>query len=274
MTRIFFSIFLFVLFSTASAQDFYKDILINTENEATMKLYKERGIREVLIKSFEYNGVESEGFFCQKKISKNYLSSVLLTKSLYTSPSILTTTYNTQGRVVSSTDSSEITVNKTAYTYNADGTVQRLLSTSVSKDDDFVNTADEQHIYHYRANNTPDTLWRIKKNDTAIILFASDEAGNVTLEKNTKTGEKYYYYYNEKQQLTDIAVSNADRPKPFPLYVFAYASNGNLTQMTVTENGGSNFVIWKYGYDNGLRYGEKCYGKDRKIMGSLEYTYK
>ena len=44
--------------------------------------------------------------------------------------------------------------------------------------------------------------------------------------------------------------------------------------MTVTQEGGSNFLIWKYAYDNGMRVREKCYGKDRKLMGSIVYEYK
>ncbi len=44
--------------------------------------------------------------------------------------------------------------------------------------------------------------------------------------------------------------------------------------MTTTEEGGSYYYIWKYTYDNGLRLKEKCFSKEKRLMGTIEYEYK
>ena len=36
------------------------------------------------------------------------------------------------------------------------------------------------------------------------FLFSLDENKNVTIEKNSETGDLYYYYYDAKNRLTDI----------------------------------------------------------------------
>ena len=44
--------------------------------------------------------------------------------------------------------------------------------------------------------------------------------------------------------------------------------------MTTTEEGGNNYFIWKYNYDNNLRSQERLFSKDRRLMGRIEYEYK
>ena len=70
---------LFVLLITikpfTNAQYYYKDIISNKQITADLNAYKENKIRKISVKSFEDNGIESEGFFCEKKISKNYKKS-------------------------------------------------------------------------------------------------------------------------------------------------------------------------------------------------------
>ena len=56
-------------------------------------------------------------------------------------------------------------------------------------------------------------------------------------------------------------------------YLFEYNNASQIAQMTTTEEGGSYYYIWKYTYSNGLRSGEKCYSKERRLMGSIEYEY-
>ena len=112
------------------------------------------------------------------------------------------------------------------------------------------------------------------KTDKTPILFMTDEKGNISIEKNTKTGEKYYYYYDVKNRLTDIVHSSEFTEKLLPDYMFEYDESGNMTQMISTEEGSSNYFIWRYSYENGLRSVEKCYSKEKRLMGSLQYEYK
>jgi hypothetical protein len=58
-----------------------------------------------------------------------------------------------------------------------------------------------------------------------------------------------------------------------PDYLFEYNASGQLTQMTTIE-GSSDFTIWKYQYENGLRTAEKAYDRNRKLLGTIEYQYK
>ena len=68
---------------------------------------------------------------------------------------------------------------------------------------------------------------------------------------------------------------NDFKTRMMPDYLFEYNhSAGYLTQMTTTEEGGNYYYIWKYNYENGLRVREKCFNKEKKLMGSIEYEYK
>ena len=67
---------------------------------------------------------------------------------------------------------------------------------------------------------------------------------------------------------------NQFNEKMLPDYIFEHNSAGLVTQMTTTEEGGSYYYIWKYTYDNGLRISEKCFSKERRLMGTIQYEYK
>ncbi|MGF2412505.1 MAG: hypothetical protein ACQUYJ_09270, partial [Ferruginibacter sp.] len=77
-----------------------------------------------------------------------------------------------------------------------------------------------------------------------------------------------------KNRITDVVRLNQFNQKMLPDYMFEYNNAGLITQMTTTEEGGSYYFIWKYSYENGLRTKEKCYSKERRLMGSIEYEYK
>ena len=65
--------FIFCFFAaTTNAQYYYKDILSNKELVAEMARMKEQKIKTVSLHSFEDDGSPSEGFFCEKKINRNY----------------------------------------------------------------------------------------------------------------------------------------------------------------------------------------------------------
>ena len=67
---------------------------------------------------------------------------------------------------------------------------------------------------------------------------------------------------------------NQFNQKMLPDYIFEYNNAGLIAQMTTTEEGGSYYFIWRYTYDNGLRIREKCYSKEKRLMGTIEYEYK
>ncbi|MFZ1529913.1 MAG: hypothetical protein WAT19_14245 [Ferruginibacter sp.] len=259
----------------AWAQYYYKDIISNGQLTVTMQLYKENKVRNVDIKSFESDGSESEGFFCRKKISKDYRSVELFTRSAISSPSLFTSVFNTDGTLSYTNDSSDISVTKIFYHYDEQKRVRSIVSSVRSQDDDFVNEILEEHLYEYGTEKLPVKMFRIKNHtDTTLILFANDEHNNLGIEKDTRSGTKYYYYYDNQGRLTDVVQENDFKLRPMPDYIFEYDSNGNLSQMISTEEGANNYFTWKYKYENGLRTSEKCYSKDRRLMGSVQYEYK
>jgi hypothetical protein len=261
-------------FINANAQYYYKDILSTKQITADLNAYKENKIRKISIKSFEDNGEESEGFFCEKKLSKKYKTSTLFTRSNFSYASLFTATYDEAGKILTTYDSSDLSVTEIRYTYNSNNQITNILSSIQSIDEDFNNGIKEEHIYTYE-NNLVTNMQKIKNGkDTLTILFSADENGNITLEKDTKNGTKYYYYYDAKNRLTDIVPETEYTKALKPDYIFEYNNAGLITQMTAVEEGSSHYFIWKYSYDNGLRTKERCYSDERKLMGSIEYSYK
>ena len=260
----------------ASAQYYYKDILSNKQLLADLAAYKQNKIKTINIKSFEDDGSPSEGFFCQKKFSKDYTKSELFTRSNISAASMLTSTFNSKGQLIKTYDSSTIAVNSNVYNYDDNSRLASIISMVRSNDDDFTNEITEQHIYSYNEQNLPLQMIRVKNGtDSTIILFALDEQNNIAIEKDTKSGTKYYYYYDAKKRITDIVQANDFKTGLLPDYLFEYNNSAGLvSQMTSTEEGRNNYYVWKYTYEDGLRVKEKCFTKERKLMGSVEYEYK
>jgi len=269
-----FFLFLFTAIFNVHAQYYYRDIISNRQLHAEMAQYRENKVRLIKIRSFEDDGTESDGFFCEKKISRDYRKTELFTRSNISGISLLTSLFNEKGQLVSTSDSSELAVSINRYTYDNEGRIISILSIIRSSDDDFTSEIREEHLYYYGNGSIPEKMIRVKNlSDSTNILFGLDEHNNLGIEKDSRNGSKYYYYYDSKNRLTDIVHDNEHTTKLIPDYLFEYNSTGQLLQMTNTEEGGSNYFVWKYSYENGLRSKEKCYSKERKLMGSIEYIY-
>lgn len=260
----------------SNAQYYYQDIYSNQALLTEMAKLKEQKIRTITVKSFEDDGSESEGFFLEKKIAKNYASMETFSRSYMSAASVLTTRFNKLGLLENTTDSSDIVVRSSSYTYNEKKQLTGVVSSIRSSDDDFVTEILEEHIYLYNEKGILMKMHKVKnKVDTTEILFSTDEKNNVAIEKDTKTGSKYYYYYDGKNRLTEIAHSNDFMQGIYPDYQFEYNNAGLITQMINTEEGANKYYfIWKYTYSDGLRTREKCYSKERRLMGTIEYEYK
>ena len=47
-----------------------------------------------------------------------------------------------------------------------------------------------------------------------------------------------------------------------------------INKMTQITNGGSNYFIWVYTYnDKGLKQTETCYNKQKQLIGKIDYRY-
>ena len=272
--KIFFALFILAGFNSVKAQYYYKDLISNGQVVADMKAYKENKIKKIVLKSFEDNGSESNGFFCEKKLNKDYTKAELYTRADISAASLFTSTFDKDGKLLNTYDSSLLSATQIIYSYNSDNLISRINSTVRSSDEDFGNEIKEDHFYKYE-NGKPSKITRVKNGrDTTDILLALDDKGNVAIEKDTKNGTKFFYYYDAKNRLTDIVQANEYSQSAKPNYIFEYNNAGLITQMTAVEEGSKSYYVWKYSYDNNLRIKERCFTDERKLMGSIEYVYK
>lgn len=276
MKKILATAFLVLVYTcTVTAQFYYRDIISNSQLLKEMATYRENKVRNVSIKSYEDDGSESDGFFCEKTITKDYKRTELFTRSNVSGASLFTSWFNNKGQLLQTNDSSAISVSVNTYSYDDQNRIKSILSSVKSSDDDFLNEILEEHIYQYNEKGLPEKMIRVKnKYDSTTILFSADEKNNIGIEKDTKSGSKYYYYYDDKNRLTDIVHSYEFKPGLTADYLFEYNNANQVVQMTSTEEGGSDYYVWKYTYSNGLRATEKCFSKERKLMGKIEYEYK
>ncbi len=265
---------LFIQMPMLHAQYFYKDIITIKQAARDLADYKQSAKHLIKIKSFEPNGIASENFFCEKKINKNYTKSALYTRTDMSNQSLLESYFNAAGLLIRSYDSSEFVVSNSYYEYNNNQQLIKTTFFSKSSDDDFVNAIKEEHQYEYDAANNLQSMMRIKNDvDTFFVAFSLDEHQNVAVEKDDKTSTTYYYYYDEQNRLTDVVHAVDYKEKLVADYIFEYNAAGLITQMTNTEPGSNNFIVWKYVYENGLRTTERVFSKDGDLMGKIQYEY-
>ena len=169
---------------------------------------KNANIKHIKITSFDENDQPSEGFFCEKKINKNFSQSQLMTNSNITGESLLVTDYNGKGDVVKTTTTTPHTTNTVEYKYDKEGNIISIFTNTVADGDS--NGITETHEYFYQ-NGRPVKMIR-KKNNTLIstITFIADDKGNIIEEdpSGKSDDKKYYYYYDDSNRLTDVVHYN------------------------------------------------------------------
>ena len=261
--------------STASAQYYYDDIVNNKQILSDLAVLKEKKIKGVKVTSIEPTGEESEGFTCQKKINRDFTEVEIYTATNDSYPNTFISYFNKAGLLQKTVDSSEAGATSIVYSYDD---AKRLVSINSSKHfatDDDAGVVFEKHLYKYNAAGILEQMTLIKNSrDTTLYFFQPDDKGNVAIEKNSKTAEIYYYYYNTKNQLTDIVHSYSFQKKLFTEYSFEYNYAGQLVKMVTSEKEGAYFFTWRYNYEDGLRTNERCYSKEGRMLGSVEYKYK
>ena len=260
--------------STASAQYYYDDIVNNKQILSDVAVLKEKKIKGVKVTSIEPTGEESEGFTCQKKINRDFTEVEIYTATNDSYPNTFISYFNKAGLLQKTVDSSEAGATTIVYSYDD---AKRLVSINSSKHfatDDDAGVVFEKHLYKYNAAGILEQMTLIKNSrDTTLYFFQPDDKGNVAIEKNSKTAEIYYYYYNTKNQLTDIVHSYSFQKKLFTEYSFEYNYAGQLVKMVTSEKEGAYFFTWRYNYEDGLRTNERCYSKEGRMIGSVEYKY-
>jgi hypothetical protein len=270
------AILLLTIQYTTVAQYYYKDIMGTKQVIAERKALQDQKKRVISVKSFEADGTASMGFFCLKKVSKDYRTIETYTKSLSTGRSLVTSYFDKNGLLVKTTDSSETNFSSISYTYDNKNNIAIITSTSRSNDYDFVTSLVEVRQYTYNDKSLPVKMLQIRNNkDTMEVDFTIDDKNNVSEESEVAVyGKHYYYYYDDSSRITDIVRYNLVKQKAVPDFTFDYNAAGQMIQMIATDEGVSgNFSIWKYSYQGNLRTEDKCFSKDSHLLGYFEYEY-
>ena len=176
MNKLFATICLLTFHYGSQAQYYYKDIVTNKLLTADMQAYKQKKIHKIILNSYEDDGSPSDGFLCEKTISRDYRTSELFTRSNISAISLFTSEFNDKLQLVSSTDSSSISATRNHYSYDASGRLTKVESSVKSNDDDFTNEIIEEHIYYYSEAGALQYMMRVKdRRDSTKILFSTDE---------------------------------------------------------------------------------------------------
>lgn len=257
-------------------QYYYRDILLPAQNATQQQLYKKNRVQQVTLLSFEADGSATEGFAGEIRPNNSYTQLKTITKTEMAGSFSLTAFYNFKGQMYKSVDSGTATINTYEYAFDTTGRLISAANTITGIADK--SRQNEVHSWTYTPQGIPALMYYIKNGrDTTTIKFLSDEKGNIIEEeswwKNISKG-KTYYYYDSLNRLTDIVRYNEKIQKLMPDYIFEYNDNGQLVQMINTQQGSSDYLIWKYLYDEkGLRTEERCYNKQKQLVGRIEYKY-
>jgi YD repeat-containing protein len=271
--------FLFLFFygniSKVNGQYYYKDILGTAKDNKEFSILKNANIKDIKITSFDENDQPSKGFFCEKKINKNFSQSKLLTNSNITGQSLLVTDYNDNGQVIRTTTTTPYSTNVVEYKYDTAGRIVSINTRTSASDD--TNGISETHEYFYE-NGKPVKMVRKKNNQViSTITFKVDNKGNIIEEdpSGKSNDKKYYYYYDDNNRLTDVVHFNVIAKKLLPDYMFEYDdANHKPKQMISVDETGRNYFIWRYAYDDRkLPEIQKCYSKEKQLLGTIQYDY-
>jgi hypothetical protein len=271
------AILLFGCLVKTNAQFYYKDIWVNQQLIKEFSVLKNENIRTVSVKSFEDDGEPSEGFYCMRKIDRNFTKSEMISRSQITQQSLLVSHYNEKGWIIKMVDSTQTSLTRSQYDYDNKGRITMI--NNVTKANDEPGGIIETHQYFYNTAGKPEKMIKRKNNaDVSIVNFTIDEKGSIIEEEEIirgRKGRKYLYYYDDKNRLTDVVHYNERAKRLLPDYMYEYNQLGQVKQMISTEDNNNNYYIWKYTYnDQRLRESEKCYSKERRLLGSVQYEYK
>jgi hypothetical protein len=257
------------------AQYYYADIVGTKQTNQQYKLIRAFQFKKVSAGSFDARNEPIKEFILEQLISNDGKKITTHSATIGNSESYFIGYYN-NNRVTKTVDSSRNALNTALYEYDNAGKLTSVVTNNKDFDGTFSNT--ETHYWTYNDKAQPTQMLKVKnQTDSTFVFFTNDEDGNVaeeTWKKNNRTIETYYYYYNAKKQITDIVRFDRKAKALIPDYLFEYDNAGRVIQMTQTQRGRANYLIWKYNYnENGMKNKEVVYNKQKEFLGKIEYTY-
>ncbi len=257
------------------AQYYYKDIVVTAQISANYHLLRDNKVSAVHVTPYELGTPLKEGVTLEQTVYPAARLVVTHSNVPDAGESWVKAYYDEKGWLITSVDSTEETVTRSVYSYDAASRLVSIISSSVPKNDP---TETEIHQWTWNAAGKPSRMVKIKNgNDTSFVVFEPDEHGNVGEEKVTRfrvtTGDTYYYY-DAKNRLTDVARYNKKADRILPDYMFEYNDANQLTQMIVVPEGSPEYQTWKYTYnEDGLKQQEQVFDRKKQLMGKVEYSY-
>ncbi|HVZ55498.1 MAG TPA: hypothetical protein VG870_02470 [Chitinophagaceae bacterium] len=270
-------VWLILLAVTARGQFYYRDLAGTRETSATMRRYLAAHVRQVSLTSYEPDGSVSENFQVTQWVDPVKRTLITLTRSGITDQSELTSWFDPDGRLLKTADTSGGTLTTAVYAYDSRGNLASMQS--YSGDTLKSGSETEVHLWSYDPSGRPLQMTQIVNGrDTTLYRFTLDGQGNVIQEtpsRQGKDGDPVYYYYDSQNRLSDIVRYNYKLKKLLPDYMFEYSPSNQVVQkITIPANYASEYLIWRYQYDEkGLKTKEVCYNKDKQLTGRIEYTY-
>lgn len=260
--------------ANAKAQYYYLDIVGTKQTNQQYKLLRSFQYKRISAISFEGNE-PSKDFVLEQIISNDGRQIITRSATIGSTESFFISSYQ-NNRVIKTVDSSKNAINTVLYNYDNAGRLFSTTNTSEDFDGKFIST--EKHIWSYNEKGLPEKMLKIKnETDTTLMTFTFDEQDNVAEErwlKNNRSLETYYYYYNPKKQLTDVVRYNRKAKAMLPDYMFEYDAKGHILQMTQTQKGSANYLVWKYLYnEDGMKQKEVVFNKQKEMLGRIEYSY-
>ena len=265
----------FFAVSANYCQFYFNDIISTQQGNEQYQLLRSLKVKKITATSFEADNNISQGFSLEQEISMDGKKIVLSTATSIGKTSVTNRTYEL-GRLKKSQFNNNGIDNKTDYFYSDNKALQSILLTII--DTALKSTLLESHEWKYNEKGQPISMLQIKnKKDSIMVKISTDEKG-LGLEENwykkNKVVETYYYYYDTKNQLTDIVRYYTKLKKLLPDFQYEYNEEGRVSQLLQISMSSSNYVIWKYGYnERGLKIKEIAYDKEKKMIGRIEYLY-
>ena len=272
------SILVFILFTcvSAQAQYYYNDIVATSEMSRHMKNYVSNNVKQVVATGYEPNGVKSSDFNEWHDVLQNGTMLKITTRN----GQAVTRVYyrfDTDSRLISTTDSSGDVISVSTYSYDPQGRLVKVENKIIDAGNDFNQV--EVHTWRYNNEGKPTGMWRsINNADSLEVRIIADESGNPAEEKSYKRNVEtaaVFYYHDEQNRLTDIVRFNKRAKRLLPDYMFEYDEQGNVIQkITTTSSVGLGYIIWRYLFnDKGLKTKEALFNKEKQQTGRIDYAY-
>jgi hypothetical protein len=257
-------------------QYYYNDILDARATGEKMKNYTQQKVKTITATGYDTRGAKTTDFNEWQEINpEKRILKVTTRNGQQVSRQYYQ--FDSQFKLTGIVDSSGDIKSTTTYSYDANGNITLIKTTTKDSLQDFNETVEHQYVYNTAGK--PEKLWRIVNgSDSSEYRLSLEENKNVADEQLYRRGvgmDPIYYYYDDKNRLTDIVRYNKKAEKLLPTVMFEYDDADRIIQkMTILSSNNPDYLIWRYLFnEKGLKTKEALFNKQKELTGRIEYTY-